>query len=197
MGKMVAQFRPRGNAGRVGIVFHTGTGADHFKGPARKADEMDTHLMTPTPSPIAPSTPRLSPQEEVLRWLEDFAGCVRAVDYDRAREMFDVDVVGFGTFARMLIGRENLANGQWRNIWGCTRGFRFKLDEARVETIGEMAWIASPWHSEGRDEEGNWFDRHGRCTLILRRRGGRWLCVHSHHSRRPEPSSAAGGATPA
>ena len=162
---------------------------------------MDTPLMTTTtiaPS-VAPSVPsRLSPQDEVMRWLEVFAGCVRAVDYDTAREMFDEDVVGFGTFARMLVGRENLIEGQWRNIWGCTRGFRFILDEAHVDVSGDMAWVAAPWHSEGRDASGQWFDRHGRCTLVLRNRGGgRWLCVHSHYSRRPEPKSNANGATPA
>jgi ketosteroid isomerase-like protein len=145
-------------------------------------------------------TAKLSPQQQVALWLEEFAACVRAVDYDTAREMFDEDVVGFGTFARMLVGRENLIDGQWRNIWGCTRGFRFIDDETRidVDSMGELAWVAAPWHSQGRDETGHWFDRHGRCTLVLRKRGGgRWLCVHSHYSRRPEPKSSAGGVTPA
>ena len=165
---------------------------------------MDTPLMTPPMAAptVTPSVPRLSPQDEVMCWLEDFAACVRAADYDRAREMFDANVVAFGTFARMVIGRENLIDGQWRNIWGCTRGFRFTPAEARVEASGEMAWVASPWHSQGRDETGNWFDRHGRCTLVLRNRGGgsgggHWLCVHSHYSRRPEPKSGENGATPA
>src|SRR5918993_1325033 len=97
---------------------------------------------------------------DIRHWLETFAECVRDVDYDRAAGMFDRNVVGFGTFAGMLVGRENLIDGQWRNIWGCTRGFRFTLDEARIETSGDMAWVAAPWHSQGRDELGNGFDRH-------------------------------------
>ena len=129
-------------------------------------------------------------------WLEDFAAAVRGVDYDAGRELFDPDAVGFGTFARMAVGREKLIEAQWRKIWGCTRGFRFLSDEAVIQVEGNTAWIAAPWHSEGRDEHGRWFDRHGRTTLILRRRDGRWFCVHSHYSRVPTPN-INGAATPA
>jgi ketosteroid isomerase-like protein len=132
----------------------------------------------------------------VHRWLDDFAAAVRAVDYDAGRALFDPAVVAFGTFARMEIGRDNLVDGQWRKIWGCTRGFRFVLDQAHVNVEGDIAWVAAPWHSQGRDESGQWFDRHGRTTLILSRRDGKWLCVHSHYSRIPEPKSN-GTATPA
>ena len=134
-----------------------------------------------------------------MDWLETFAACVRGVDYDGARVMFDLDVVGFGTFAGMLIGRENLIEGQWKNIWGCTRGFRFLLDDAHAQVSGdgEMAFIATPWVSQGRDAAGQWFDRHGRCTLVLRKTGDHWRCVHSHYSRVPRPENVGGGATPA
>ena len=131
---------------------------------------------------------------------EAFAKAVRDVDYDAGREMFHPDAVGFGTFARMAVGRENLINEQWRKIWGCTRGFRFLTedDDAVVHVENDSAWVATMWHSEGRDEHGQWFDRHGRTTLLLRRdpTSGRWLCVHSHYSRIPTPKIAA-GATPA
>jgi ketosteroid isomerase-like protein len=148
--------------------------------------------------PAASATPSINPAHaEVRRWLEDFAACVRTVDYDRGRAMFAEEVVGFGTFARMLVGRENLIAGQWKNIWGCTRGFRFIMDEAHVDATGEMAWVATPWHSEGRDEAGQWFDRHGRCTLILKKAAGKWLCVHSHYSRLPVTKKVDGVATPA
>jgi ketosteroid isomerase-like protein len=147
-------------------------------------------VMEPCPSP--------SSHQQVRRWLEDFAARVRAADYDGGRAMLADDVVGFGTFARMLVGLDALVAGQWKQIWGCTRNFRFLLDEAHVVVCDELAWIATPWHSQGRDEHGGWFDRHGRCTLILRRADhGKWLCCHSHYSRLPTPKPTANGATPA
>lgn len=132
----------------------------------------------------------------IHRWLERFSAAVRAADYDAGRALFDPDAIGFGTFTRMAIGRENLIDAQWRKIWGCTRGFRFLLDDAVIQIEGDIAWIAAPWHSQGRDETGQWFDRHGRTTLILRHRDREWLCVHSHYSRVPAPI-LNGNATPA
>ncbi|MEA2709340.1 MAG: hypothetical protein QOF78_1941, partial [Phycisphaerales bacterium] len=114
--------------------------------------------------------PSKSALVEIRHWLEAFAECVRAVDYDRARDMFADNVVGFGTFATMVVGRDRLIDGQWRNIWGCTRGFKFLLDAAHIETsaAGDMAFVAAPWISQGRDTTGKWFDRPGRSTLVLR-----------------------------
>ena len=152
------------------------------------------------PAPAeAPAAVRLVIPEDLRDWLETFAACVRDVDYDRARHLFDENVVGFGTFAGMLIGRENLIDGQWKNIWGCTRGFRFLLDAAHVDVSndGAMAFVATPWHSQGRDAAGEWFDRLGRCTLVLQKVDGRWLCVHSHYSRQPTPAKTVTGVTPA
>ena len=138
---------------------------------------------------------------EIRDWLDAFAQCVRDVDYDRARSMFDLDVVGFGTFAPILVGREALNDGQWRNIWGCTRGFHFLLESAHIDvsSAGDMAFVATPWVSQGRDAAGNWYDRIGRCTLVLRKRprDGAWLCIHSHYSRQPNPEKAGPGVTPA
>ena len=163
---------------------------------------------TARPSPVvaaASSAPSMkSAAQDIRCWLELFAQCVREVDYERARHMFAPDVVGFGTFAAMLVGREALIDGQWRNIWGCTRGFRFVLDSAHIDISadGDMAFVAAPWISQGRDAAGNWYDRLGRCTLVLRKSpggdaGAAWLCIHSHYSRQPTPEKVGAGVTPA
>lgn len=122
---------------------------------------------------------------EIRRWLEDFSAAVRAVDYERGRAMFAPDVVGFGTYAGMLTGLDRLVAGQWRNIWGVTRGFTFRLDEMHCGVSGDQAWVAVPWDSQGQTAEGTWFDRPGRATIILERRDGRWLAIHTHFSLYP------------
>ena len=118
-------------------------------------------------------------------WLAEFAAAVRAVDYDKGRTMFAPEAVGFGTYAGVVRGQPNLEAQQWRNIWGVTRGFTFRLDELSGGVSGELAWVAVPWDSEGRAASGEWYDRPGRATLILERRDGRWLAVHSHFSLYP------------
>ena len=124
----------------------------------------------------------------VRRWLEDFSAAVRAVDYERGMTMFAPEVVGFGTYASMLVGLDRLVAGQWKNIWGVTRGFTFRLDELHGGVNGDLAWVAVPWDSQGRDAAGNWYDRPGRATFVLTRRDGAWLAIHSHLSLSPRPT---------
>ncbi|HET9017413.1 MAG TPA: nuclear transport factor 2 family protein [Thermomicrobiaceae bacterium] len=125
----------------------------------------------------------------IRRWLEEFAGAVRDVDYARGATMVAPEVVGFGTHGGVLVGRDALVAGQWRNVWGVTRGFTFRLDDLRGEVVGERAWVAVPWDSQGRDDQGAWYDRPGRATIVLERRDGRWLAVHTHFSLYP-PTAA-------
>jgi ketosteroid isomerase-like protein len=125
----------------------------------------------------------------VRRWLEDFSAAVRAVDYDRGRTMFAPEVVGFGTYASMLVGLDRLVAGQWQHIWGVTRGFTFRLDEAHGGVSGGLAWVAVPWDSQGRNAAGAWYDRPGRATFVLTRRDGVWLALHSHLSLYPTPTT--------
>ena len=105
---------------------------------------------------------------EIRQWLEDFSAAVRAVDYERGMTMFASDVVGFGTFASMLEGLEPLVAGQWRNIWGVTRGFTFRLEQLHCGIDGDLAWVAVPSDSQGQDATGDWYDRPGRATLGCR-----------------------------
>jgi ketosteroid isomerase-like protein len=127
----------------------------------------------------------MSGVQEIRDWLVRFDAAVRDVDYELGKTMFAEDVVGFGTYASMLVGLDNLVEGQWKNIWGVTRGFTIRLDEAHIGIDGDTAWVAAPWDSQGRNEDGTWFDRPGRATFILVRRDGEWLAKHTHLSLYP------------
>ena len=123
---------------------------------------------------------------EIAReWLREMQACVRSVDYARARPLFAEDVVAFGTFATVVSGRDRLEREQWRNIWPTIRDFTFRLDEARMGTDGDLAWVACPWDSLGTRPDGSTFPRPGRMTVILARREGRWAAAHTHFSLYP------------
>jgi ketosteroid isomerase-like protein len=124
-------------------------------------------------------------EQRIREWLEEFSDAVRNVDYERGKTMFAEDVVGFGTYASMLEGLDRLVEGQWKNIWGVTREFRFRLEEMHVGVSGDLAWVAAPWDSEGQLSDGTWYDRPGRATIILERRNGKWLAKHTHLSLYP------------
>lgn len=121
----------------------------------------------------------------VLLWLDEFAAAVRDADYTAGEAMFAEDVVSCGTRTPWMVGRDALIDEQWRPIWSTTRDFGFKRDSIRCQLDGDHAWIASQWSSQGRSPDGEWFDRNGRVTLVLRWRNECWLAVHSHFSLAP------------
>jgi ketosteroid isomerase-like protein len=126
---------------------------------------------------------------EVTAWLERFAAAVRAADLDAGRALFAPEVVAFGTVGAMLVGREQLASGQWEKVWPVTSGFCFDMERAHCGVAGDLAWAAAPWTSRGL-RDGAPFDRSGRGSYVLRREGGAWLAIHSHHSLDPVRADA-------
>ena len=125
-------------------------------------------------------------------WLSDFEAACRGRDFDAGRKMFAEDALAFGTWATAVSGLPNIEREQWRNVWPRIRDFRFGEHPA-VQVSGESAWIASEWSSEATGPDGRPFRRPGRGTFVLARRGGQWLCVHSHFSLLPNQSEASHG----
>ncbi|MDQ6603424.1 MAG: nuclear transport factor 2 family protein [Chloroflexota bacterium] len=122
---------------------------------------------------------------ELHAWLEAFAICVRAQDFDGARPMIAEEVVSFGTKAAMVEGRENLIAQQWRHIWPTIQGFTFDLDTLHWHHADDTAWAVLTWTSRGSRPDGTPFPRPGRATFTFVRRDGAWLATHTHFSLFP------------
>ena len=131
------------------------------------------------------STTAPAPLHPTLAWMDEFAACVRDRDYERGRRMFAKDAVGFGTVAELEVGLENLMQNQWHRVWGNTRGFVYDLETAEHGGEEPVYWCAAKWSSFGKDATGREVERKGRCTIILHRRDGKLLAVHSHYSFTP------------
>ena len=119
------------------------------------------------------------------RWLTALEGCVRAVDYGAARPLFAPDVLAFGTYARVVAGRDALEREQWRAVWPKIREFAFRLEEARCVGDETMLGVVVPWDSRGVKSDGTTFSRPGRATVVLVMSEGRWVAIHSHFSLAP------------
>jgi ketosteroid isomerase-like protein len=122
-------------------------------------------------------------------WLAEMQTCVQRNDYARCRTIFADDVVAFGTRAALVVGLDALEHDQWRQIWETIAGFTFLTESLYCRRYGdEGIWIACPWTSRGLRTDGVSFERRGRITAVLERRGERWLAVHTHHSLVPVPA---------
>jgi ketosteroid isomerase-like protein len=132
------------------------------------------------PLPTAPPAIR----EDILAWLDRFAGYVREVDYASAYPLFHPDVLAFGTHRDVIPGRDAWMQSQWNNVWPHTADFRFVTEAVHVllSADASLATVVAPWTSTGYAPDGKPFDRPGRATLVLQRTDGGWLCLHSHMS---------------
>jgi ketosteroid isomerase-like protein len=130
----------------------------------------------------APTDPDI--RKALLAWLDRFAGYVRDVDYASAKPLFAPDLVAFGTHRDVIPGLDDWIRTQWDNVWPRTSNFRFTVDAVHILASpgGEMAVVVVPWTSTGYHKDGASFDRPGRATMVFRRSGNGWLCVHSHMS---------------
>lgn len=129
-------------------------------------------------------------------WLLALQACVRSLDYASARTLFAADAYSFGTRAAIARGREALERGQWRPVWPRIRNFTFRL--AEMHCVGSEAGLCVivPWDSRGVNVDGSTFARPGRATILLARRGDRWVALHSHFSLAPPRSRRTRNTSP-
>ena len=122
----------------------------------------------------------------VLDWVAAWGREVAAADIRSGRRRFDDDLIAFGTYADVVIGREAVEAGQWSQIWPAIEDFAFLTDDlqVRMSPDGLMAVAIVPWCSTGIDADGSRFDRPGRATILLERRATDqpWLGTHTHFS---------------
>lgn len=122
----------------------------------------------------------------VRAWLATWQGLVQTVDFVPARDLIDERVVGFGTKADVVEGRDNLETNQWRGVWPTIEEFGWDLDGMRVGVSPDrlMAFLITTFTSTGFNEDGSTFSRGGRTTVILSRDAldASWQGVHTHLS---------------
>ena len=107
------------------------------------------------------------------------------VDFDATEPMFAEDVWSFGTRATAVQGRDPLRRNQWEGIWPNIADFRIDLDQVHGSGNEALVWGMAPWTSTGFDEDGRPYDRPGRATVVLERRGDHWEVIHTHFSLAP------------
>ena len=126
---------------------------------------------------------------QIRGWLMIWQSMIRDCRYDAARELFDDEVVSFGTVTDRMEGLDALEVQQWRKVWDNTQNFSFDFDTLSLNVSDDEKLVVCTvlWSSETRpDADGNCKLRKGRATLALSRPGKHWKALHSHLSITPE-----------
>lgn len=134
-----------------------------------------------TKKPIITSDPMVAVRE----WFAKLSENCASVDYAATHMIFADDVASFGTKATIVTGLEPLQKNQWEGIWPNISDFRVDLESVHGGGNDNQAWGMAVWNSTGYDEDGNAFERPGRATVVLQRREGVWLSIHTHFSLVP------------
>ena len=124
-------------------------------------------------------------------WMEAFSACVRARDFEGARQLFVRDSHGFGTLVKVVNTCARLERMQWAKVWPVTSGFRFERAGARMLVSADQtqAVLVATWKACNQAAPKRMvFDRRGRATVVLRRAGPEvpWKAEHTHFSFDPE-----------
>ncbi|MFT5449745.1 MAG: ketosteroid isomerase-like protein [Gammaproteobacteria bacterium] len=107
------------------------------------------------------------------------------VDFDSTEPMFAEDVYAFGTKSTVVQGRAPLRRNQWEGIWPNIADFSIDMSQVHGTGNDALAWGMAPWTSTGFDESGEPYERPGRATVVLERRGEHWEAIHTHVSLAP------------
>lgn len=132
------------------------------------------------------TNPTTDAAADVSAWMQRWQELINGGDIETARPMFDTTVVAYGSLTAVMEGRDELIAGQWSRMWPRLRDFAFDFNRMYIlgDSADSIVAVAVPWTSLGRKGNG-WYDRRGRCTLVLRRSGDELRCVHSHFSMEP------------
>jgi ketosteroid isomerase-like protein len=125
------------------------------------------------------------PLTAVRQWFELLGHYCATEDYSAAHTIFAADVASFGTKAKIVSGIEPLQKNQWEGIWPNITDFRIERDSIHGGGDNRHAWGMAAWDSTGYDQQGAPFYRPGRATVVLQRRDGVWLALHTHFSLVP------------
>jgi ketosteroid isomerase-like protein len=125
--------------------------------------------------------------DEIVAWLREWQALINSGDLETAKPLFSDDVIAYGSLTPVMTGRADLMERQWSSMWPRIKDFAFSEDTIHILADEGMrvVTVATLWRSLGLRRDGSTYERRGRATLVLRREGQRYLCVHSHFSMEP------------
>jgi len=125
--------------------------------------------------------------DEISAWLRQWQALINAGDFAAANPLFSDDVIAYGSLTPVMTGKDDLIRRQWSSMWPRIKDFSFNYETLHTFADEGMRVVsaATLWQSLGRRSDGSWYQRRGRATLVFRREGPRYLCIHSHFSMEP------------
>ena len=122
----------------------------------------------------------------IKSWFLEWETYVQNKNYSSAKNLFDKNVLSFGTWMDVIQGLTELESNQWKNIWPTISKFKFFTDTLFIQLSSDKSLANSVliWDSLGFSKDGSSFERSGRATVTLKRDNfnSNWKGIHTHFS---------------
>jgi ketosteroid isomerase-like protein len=122
----------------------------------------------------------------IKSWFDIWEIYVQNKEYESAKNLFQEDVVSFGTWMDVVQGIEKLCSGQWKNIWPTITDFKFLTNTLFIQISPDRLFSNSilVWDSLGYQKGGKSYKRSGRASVVLKRLSldDSWKGIHTHFS---------------
>ncbi len=122
-------------------------------------------------------------EADIRQRVEDWTNALRAKDIDAAMSLYAPEIVSFDLDPPLrYAGTENKRRA-WQQFFAVHTGpIAYDVHELHIMTHGELAFVHSLNHVNGRLVSGQISDLWVRWTGCFRRSDGVWLVVHDHVS---------------
>ena len=131
-------------------------------------------------------------KDDIEKVVEILVTAFRTGDYDLLEPYLDDKIVIVPVvFTEPMEGKEIVLES-YKAQQQAFQASEMSREGTRIHRQGKVAWVSYRWEYAA-NYEGRLFSFRGHTTLVLRKRGKRWLIVHNHTSalpsNEPPPSS--------
>jgi ketosteroid isomerase-like protein len=121
---------------------------------------------------------------EIKTTLTAMWDAIEKGELDRYASYLHPSFTSFGETDVYLAEGKDAEIENYREYLTRAKNIHTEMHQPAVTIRGDVAWITYYWTDSG-SVEGKHFSSRGKSTRIFVREGGKWLCIHAHHTSVP------------
>jgi len=132
------------------------------------------------------SVPALAgPAEEANAVVAKWAATYSANDAKAIVKLYTPDAIFLGTVSPVIGDTIKAREAYFARLPGS--GNKSSIGEHRTMVLSDNAVLVTGFYDFKLKQDGKTIDKHNRFSMIVVRRGDKWLIAHHHSSPRPQP----------